>query len=39
MEQTLITYCIGFIIGYLVKKTNYNVIINLKQNDTETESE
>lgn len=34
LEQTLLIWIIGFIVGYLSKKTNYNVFINLKENNT-----
>ena len=37
LEQTLIIWVIGFIVGYFSKKSTFNITINLKKDGTSDE--
>lgn len=37
LEETLFVWLIGFIVGYLSKKTNYIINLNFKENGTSNE--
>ena len=33
LQQTTIIWAVGFIVGFLSKKSNFNIIINLKKDE------